>query len=45
MEHPNIVRLNEIYNTKNHVVLDMEYCGTLTLTDYTKNLSYPENVI
>lgn len=37
LAHPNIVRLNNVYNTKNHVVLDMEYCGCVNLAEYVKN--------
>ena len=34
MDHPNIVKLYDIYNTTKRVVLSTEYCGNVNLQNY-----------
>lgn len=44
LNHPNIVKLLDVHNTKNYVVLNMEYCGTITLEEYANAYSIHANV-
>jgi serine/threonine protein kinase len=36
LEHPNIMKLFEVIDTKSHVNLVIEYCAGMNLLDYLK---------